>query len=340
MNEHDTSVPRLPGEPMRRRLISSRLINLLQIVRETAQSAYAGVGLTEHHRQVVLLVGNYEQLTSGELVVLTGTEKAQVSRTVKALEDAGLVERAGRRSPIVLTAKGRTVFEETMQIARSRNAILTVGLGEADVAHLLWMTRQLTARAAVLFAHERQVSAESADQGGGTLAEPPLPDYGDGLAEEKPMGTMIFPALHALLSYMKRSASLSYQREHGLSHFEWMVFSQIGEHQPLSQARLITMVRRNKSQVGRTIAFLEQQKLISRQHQPGRKENLLKTTDPGWETYVSMCGLAIGREDFLLAETSRQDRNRYMAALDRITTNAELELSRQKGQQQVRSTAD
>lgn len=40
-----------------------------------------------------------------------------------------------------------------MSIAHSRSTAFTVGLSEADVRHLLWMTRRLTERAAILFAH-------------------------------------------------------------------------------------------------------------------------------------------------------------------------------------------
>ena len=340
MDNHELPLPRLPGEPMRRRLISSRLITLLQIAQESAQRAYDRIGLSERHRQVVLFAGNHGEVTSSELVALMGCEKAQVSRAVKALESKGLVERAGRRSPLTLTTKGRSVFEEAMSIAHSRSTAFTVGLSEADVRHLLWMTRKLTERAAILFAHERQVAAEAANQAGTGFSEPPLPDNRDGLTDEEPPGTTILPVLQGLLSYMKRSASLAYRREHGLSHFEWMVFSQIGEHQPIAQTRLITMVRRNKSQVGRTIAFLEQRGLVSRQYLRGRKEKLLRATGFGWDVYVSMCGLAIGREYFLLAENSRQDCERYMAILDTITINAELQLAREDGLRQLQSADD
>ncbi len=48
---------------------------------------------------------------------------------------------------------------------------------------------------------------------------------------------------------------LAYQREQGLSNFQWMILSQIGEYQPLPLARLIDIMGRDKSQVGRTVAF-------------------------------------------------------------------------------------
>lgn len=320
---------------MRRRLISARLIRLLKIARESASYAYdEPCGLAELPRQIIVLIGNHGEATSSDLVALTGQEKAQISRAVKALEADRMIERASRRAPLLLTDQGRLRFEAIMDVARARGDAFSVGLREGDIEHLQSMTRTLTERAATLFTHERQATAEAAERAGLQFSEPPLPDYRKGYSRGRSLAATIIPALHALLSYMRRSASLVYRREHDLSHFEWMVLSQIGEHQPVTQARLVEMMRRNKSQIGRTIAFLEKCGLISRRPH-GAREKLLRTTEEGWNTYVSMCGLAIGREDFLLAENTRQDRERYMAMLDQITTNAELLLAREMGLKQV-----
>lgn len=309
--------------PMRRRLVHARLLTLLKFVRLSGELAYRRqLGLVELHRRLLALIGNYGALTSIELVSLSGHEKAQISRAVKALTKAGLIERESLRAPIGLTANGQAVFEQILEVARQRNAALAHGIGAANVAEFLKTTRRLIERAAKLLVDERLLSGGAADGAGSTDA-PPLPEAARHPDPARPFSHMVTQLLLSFVSYLQRSATIAYRRETGLSNFEWQVLSQIGEHQPVTLARLIAMIARDKSQVGRTVGRLEEVGMVVRTTIGGRRDILLATTDEGTVTYQRMCGDAMRRDDYLLSTITPRQRERFLITLDGLTANAE-----------------
>src|SRR4051794_15551168 len=107
---------------IRRNLLSSRLIKLMRIVDGSAQLAYPRrLHMPNISRQLVVIIGMRGHAASKDLVAESGREKAQISRGVKALEEAGLIDRTPSGRSMSLTASGRATFTGMMTIARERN---------------------------------------------------------------------------------------------------------------------------------------------------------------------------------------------------------------------------
>lgn len=313
-------------EPMATRLVGARLFRLIRLMRESGMHAYEReVGYKEIHRQLIIMIGLRGGLSSHEIVALTGHEKAQVSRAVKPLEEAGLIERERLRAKLTLLPPGKKMFDRIMTISRARDAALTAGIEADDLKRFVTITEALTRHAATLYAEERRLSAEAGVINGcaGAPGSPVWPSGPDGSSSKlPPRPPLMTPKLISLVAYLKRSAMLAYQRSHGLSHFQWQVLAMVGEYPPVPLARLIIVMGRDKSQVGRTVAHLEQAGLIERSRPTRRRDIMLEPTAKGADFFQSMYDLATRREARLWSGHDAQDRAFYIETLDSLTANA------------------
>jgi DNA-binding MarR family transcriptional regulator len=315
---------------MHMRLVSARLITLLRLMRESGFHEYGRiVDLNSLNRQLVMMIGGAGGLSSNALVAYTGHEKAQISRAVKALEALDLIERASLRAKLVLRPAGKKIFDAMVEISRRRDRALSEGLSTEERERFSSMTQALTIRAAQIYAEERRLSAEAAAAGQGP-PPPPIPSFEE---NEDPEGIsqLIGSQLTALASYLRRSAMLAYQRQQGLSNFQWMILSQIGEYEPLPLARLIEIMGRDKSQVGRTVAFFEESGLIERKRVARKRDIMVSTTPRGTDVYKTMCNIAVQRDNALTEAHSAQERAAYIATLDRLEANAGRMIAAQHG---------
>jgi len=304
---------------MRSRLVNARLITLMAIVSDSATLAYRRrLHMPDSVRQILFLIGAHEHLTSRDIVLFSGREKAQISRSVNALADAGLIHRAGRRSPISLSDAGRRLFSGVMGIAQERNAALRHDIPLTDIARFVGITGKLIDQASRLYALESRGTSD-AQPSQACIFHPPASRFdADGDAA---FPQMILPWLQSLTTYLQRSGSLVFKREVGLSHFEWRVFSQIGEYEPTTLSFLIGQVFRDKSQVARTVQDLHRAGLIEREDK-GRTNMALTLSREGADRYARMCALSIERDAFLFAECSDRERSFYIDMVDRLTDNA------------------
>lgn len=311
---------------MHRRLVSARLFMLLRLMRESALPEYESrVGLNELNRQLLTMIGGCGGLSSSDLVAFTGHEKAQISRAVKKLEAEALIERASLRAKLMLRPAGQKLFETILAISRTRDAALAAGMSAPERESFCGITQRLIVRAAQIYAAERQLAAER----NCSASLPPIPSF-DTVDDKHGIGKMIGPQLMVLASYLRRSAMLAYQREQGLSNFQWMILSQIGEFEPLPLARLIEIMGRDKSQVGRTVGHFEEAGLIKRHRVARKRDILLVTTPRGTEVYKAMCAIAIRRDDTLTDCIAATERISFMAELDRIGVNARAMIAAQQ----------
>lgn len=302
------------------RLVSARLMNLLRALRESGAREYECIGLNALNRQLITMIGGRSGLSSNELVAFTGHEKAQISRAVKSLEAAGLIQRASLRAKLTLQPAGEEVFARIMAISRARDAALTAGLTAAERKAFVDTTWALTVRAAHMYMEERRLSAEAEPE----RQEPsssPIPSR-EGVDDRHGITKLIAPQLSSLISYLRRSAMLAYQREQGLSNFQWMILSQIGEYEPLPLARLIEIMGRDKSQVGRTVAYFEKTGLIERRRVARKRDIMVSTTPHGAEVYTAMCRIAIRRDNALTEGLGPRERANYIAMIERLEARA------------------
>lgn len=317
-----------PREPMYLRLVGARLGRLMRMIRESGLPVYEReLGLKEIHRQLIITVGIWDALSSHELVVLTGHEKAQISRAIKPLEEQGLVARARLRAKLTLLPAGKELYEKIMAIGRGRDAMLTAGIPQEDLRRFATMTDELTVAAAQMYAEERRLSIEAGVISASSTAGSPL--WPDGRTAKQAPAHLITPKLISLTAYLNRSAMLVYQREEGLSHFQWQVLSRISEGRPMPLARLIQMMGRDKSQIGRTVAHLEGAGLVARSRPTRRRDIVLEPTPRGEEVFDAMYEIAMRREAGLMSGHSAAQRKEYMAMIQKLVDNAELMLERE-----------
>lgn len=311
----------LDEQPMHLRLLGARLMHLLRLIRDSALPVYQRrIGYNELQRQIITMIGHFGPLGSHELVVLTGQEKAQISRAVKALERDEAIVRQSLRAKLHLAQTGEEAFATIMALGKERDAALTAGLSPEERAGLVATTRLLVRRAAELYAEERCLSAERDGGGEPSAAPPAFPAKVD----ERPLDGLVVPQVISLVSYLKRGAMLAYQREHGLSNFQWQILSLIGEFSPLGLARLIETMDRDKSQVGRTVAYLQENGLVERQRVAGKRTIMLETTPRGARIYEEMCAIALRRDAMLTDQLSAAQRAAYLTMIDRLSNNARV----------------
>ncbi len=322
----DERVDAATREPISTRLVGARLFRLIRLMRESGMHAYEReVGYKEIHRQLIIMIGLRGGLSSHEIVALTGHEKAQVSRAVKPLEEAGLIGRERLRAKLTLLPAGKKMFDRIMTISRARDAALTAGIEAANLKRFMTITEALTRHAATVYAEERRLSAEAGVING--CAGAPAWPTGPTTKLATPLMT---PKLISLVAYLKRSAMLAYQRSYGLSHFQWQVLAMVGEYPPVPLARLIIVMGRDKSQVGRTVAHLEQAGLIERSRPTRRRDIMLEPTARGAEVFQSMYDLAVRREETLWSGHDAQERAFYIETLDTLTANAHEMLEKEE----------
>jgi len=304
--------------PMRERLISARLITLMTIAGDSATLAYRRrLHMPESVRQILFVVGAYGSVTSKDIVVISGREKAQISRSVNALSDAGLIARTGRRGPISLSEAGSRMFQDILDVAVERNKELCRNISASEIESFLDRTRNLIDQASALFDSDgRPPAGEPAIRT--SLHHPPSLVLN---ARLESSGQLVLPWLQSLTTYIQRSGSVVFKREIGLSNFEWRVLSQIGEYEPTTLSFLISQVSRDKSQVARTVKELHTAGLIDRRDE-GRVNTSLTLTKSGARSYARMCEISIERDTFLFRDCSAGERSRYFDLVERLTDNA------------------
>lgn len=302
------------------RLFGGRLFNLLRLIRESGRPEFEReIGHKDIHRQLIVMIGTFGGLASQEIVALSGHEKAQVSRALKPLEQAGLLQRERLRGKLTLAPAGQQLYDRMLALGRARDGLLSAGLSASDLARFMEMTDSLTVTAAELYAEERRLSMEAGIIGPcGQTGTPP--SWPRGIKPPPP--TLLTPRLYSLAAYFKRSAMLVYQRTHGLSQFQWQLLSLIGDYQPLPLAALITLMGRDKSQIGRTVGHLEQAGLVVRSRPTRRRDIVLETTPQGAEIFQAMMRIARQREARLMADHGPDDRAFYDGVIDLLTANA------------------
>jgi DNA-binding MarR family transcriptional regulator len=207
-----------------------------------------------------------------------------------------------------------------MALSRRRELLLAAGISAVERKSFCAVIQALTVRAAQIYADERRLSAEAA-AAGQCPPPPPIPSF-ETVEDKHGVGKLLVPQLNALTSYLRRSAMLTYQREQGLSNFQWMILSQIGEYEPLPLARLIEIMGRDKSQVGRTVAHFEEAGLIERRRVERKRDIMVTTTPRGAAVYEKMCAIALQRDESLTEGLSAAERAFFIEIIERLDANA------------------
>src|SRR5271165_6660914 len=122
--------------------IPAALTNLAQKITATASATYRprfGVGITDW--RIVALLAAEPWIAPVRIRESTGLDKAAVSRSLRDLAKAGLVEVRGgkpnrRRLPVALTSKGLAVHDRIVGVALARQELLLKGFSADERAQL------------------------------------------------------------------------------------------------------------------------------------------------------------------------------------------------------------
>jgi DNA-binding MarR family transcriptional regulator len=123
--------------------VPAALTQLAQKITTSASAAYRprfGVGITDW--RIIALLAGEPWIAPVKICATTGLDKAAVSRSLRYLVGAGLVELRGgethrRRLPLALTLKGLAVHDEIAEVAQRREARLLEGFSPGERAQLL-----------------------------------------------------------------------------------------------------------------------------------------------------------------------------------------------------------
>ncbi len=146
-----------PGETlMLERFLPYRLSVLSNTVSKAIAKLYADrFGITIPEWRVMAVLGRFGPSSAAEICKATAMDKVQVSRALQRLSERRLVTRRTdkvdrRRAMVAMTPKGRTVYDEIVPLALSREEILLQGLSRDEQTQLDALLNKLATRAETL----------------------------------------------------------------------------------------------------------------------------------------------------------------------------------------------
>jgi DNA-binding MarR family transcriptional regulator len=148
-----TKAVQAPGEPANSIQLEGYVPYLLRATaNKLSQSRSAeykrlfGIGLNEW--SCLALLAKEPEITAGRITEVSGFDKAVISRSLRALEDKGMVcsvsaPEHNRKRIISLTPEGRRVHDEIMKLALAKEQLLLTGLSESERKQLVTSLRRL-----------------------------------------------------------------------------------------------------------------------------------------------------------------------------------------------------
>lgn len=315
-------------------MIQSELWQVLQRIRESGELFYARESeINELDRRVIFVLHANGALPALGICGAMGVDKAQVSRTVKRLIEAGLLERAQLRAPLDLTARGRDVAWRLARLAELRNRELTLGVSDEDLNHLFAIIDLFLDRSVALYEIERDSANTGAHLPDKQVDAAAIYAMADDRrpSEKLPIDrSRIISPLLTLSAYFSRSGALAYRRLTNLSAFEAFVMSEIGRNAPIGWSDLVHELQRDHSQAGRTITALIERGLVVRNGKSGRRNGLFDHTEKGKAIYRIIGEVAAQRSAYLMGPLTAEQRSQFLTTFATIRTNADRQLERER----------
>jgi DNA-binding MarR family transcriptional regulator len=138
--------------------------------------------------------------------------------------------------------------------------------------------------------------------------------------------------LLALATLLRRSASLLYRREIGLSQVEWRILAIVGDHAPLTLGALVEILGLDKGQLSRGVTALVKRGILLRiPDSRDSREVSIALTRHGEQTFETLIALALERNRELVAGLTRAEVATLLAVLERLLANAKIMLGHSQG---------
>jgi DNA-binding MarR family transcriptional regulator len=145
--------------------------------------------------------------------------------------------------------------------------------------------------------------------------------------DKKPAGKPLdlhryVPANITFLSYkLSRGASKLYQRNFGVSSIEWRIMALLANEPGISGRRVCDVIGLDKGAVSRSLAFMQERRLVSIHKNADGREQLATLTERGRALHDRIAEVARERERRLLSCLSAAERKTLAALLDRVHQN-------------------
>lgn len=308
--------------------VQDRLNGLLHLTSASGLKHFdEGLKLVQIDRRIISLVGAVQEATFTDLVKLTGQQRAQVSRSMNGLLEAGILDRTSIRAHVQLSPKGQSLFQQIMDLTAWRDAYISKGIDD-ELRHFFRnQSVTLVERSAQLVAGSMQ-SVLVAKQSGVAQAQSTNEELKeDERVEDKgsptlPRNWFVIPPVTTLSVYLNRAATMFAKQAGSLAYFDAHLLSLIGNHDPITQYRLTQLALAKKSQVVRALSQLEDRRLIEREKVAGRRDILIYPTANGRELWSVLAHEHARRDKHLFETTSRFDEVKYRALIEILIQNA------------------
>lgn len=307
------------------RLSIVRLGTLFRIVNRSAGIAYGReIGYCKNDWLLISFIGEQsEPVHVNETAARLLLDKAQVSRVMARLVEAGVLVRDKDRGPLQLSSRGRGVFTRINRVRHERNQALTKSIPREDLQVLDAVFDKLFAGAQVVLDKERRIASKPVLPASKRTPRPRLPDAPSG--RRSPRGyvaPLIVPDLQILLRLLGQSAKLAYSRVTGLANSDYLTLTHIARNAPLTLTDLTVLLDRDKSQVVRSLGRLVSSGHALLSQNRGPFSSIVTLTPAGDEAYAAIVAEARRRDEILLSALSRTERRTFNAVVDRLTENA------------------
>ena len=146
----------------------------------------------------------------------------------------------------------------------------------------------------------------------------------------KPRNSLLSYRIITLATLLRRSATLTYRRQLGLSQIDWSILALVGEHAPLSHNQLADLIGLDKGQLSRGVSALVEKGLITRENRSERRGVQIALSGRGFEVYNELIYSALQRNREILAEIAESERKRFFGLLEKLTERARKILRREQ----------
>ena len=131
-----------------------------------------------------------------------------------------------------------------------------------------------------------------------------------------------------LATLLRRSASVVYRRELGLSPSEWRIVAIVGDQAPLSLSQLVELIGLDKGQMSRSVTALVNRRILARVlDETDSREIRIDLTPRGREVFETLMALALARNRELTSGLGKSELATLFEALDRLVVNAKTMLA-------------
>jgi DNA-binding MarR family transcriptional regulator len=152
-----------------RGLLTVQIVGLLELLRRSGTLAnQREFGLSRIEWRIMAQVGGSPPLSLNELAELAGLDRGQLSRTVKAMAQRGLL--ISKRRPggpaivITLSDEGRAVHDRMVTLAIERNRFIVGDLPDETLEQFGAVLKEVTHRAQLLLERESATGDHSATE--------------------------------------------------------------------------------------------------------------------------------------------------------------------------------